>query len=47
MGDVADFRNFMGAVIDRRAFDRHARTISSRREAGPGVEILAGGGTDD
>ena len=22
MGDVADFRNFMGAVIDRKAFDR-------------------------
>ena len=22
MGDVADFRNFMGAVIDRRAFDK-------------------------
>ncbi len=32
MGDVRDFRNFMGAVIDRKAFDRisgyleHART---------------------
>ena len=24
MGDVADFRNFMGAVIDRRAFDKIA-----------------------
>ena len=23
MGDVADFRNFMGAVIDRKAFDPH------------------------
>ena len=25
MGDVADFRNFMGAVIDRKAFDEHLR----------------------
>ena len=35
MGDVADFRNFMGAVIDARAFERLAGTWSGR-EAIPG-----------
>jgi len=43
MGDVADFRNFMGAVIDGRA---HAR-LSERVEAArldPACSILAGGG---
>jgi 1-pyrroline-5-carboxylate dehydrogenase len=46
MGDVADFRNFMGAVIDRRAFDRLRRHLEQAKKD-PGVEILAGGGTDD
>ena len=46
MGDVADFRNFMGAVIDRRAFDR-IREHLGRARADAGVKILAGGGTDD
>ena len=46
MGDVADFRNFMGAVIDRRAFDRIRGYLDAARQD-PGVEILAGGGTDD
>ncbi|HVK00725.1 MAG TPA: aldehyde dehydrogenase family protein, partial [Gemmatimonadales bacterium] len=46
MGDVADFRNFMGAVIDRRAFDR-IRGYLDQTKKDPGVEILAGGGTDD
>jgi len=46
MGDVADFRNFMGAVIDRRAFDR-IRGYLDQTKRDPGVEILAGGGTDD
>lgn len=46
MGDVADFRNFMGAVIDRRAFDRiRAHLEQAKRD--PGVKVLAGGGTDD
>ncbi len=46
MGDVADFRNFMGAVIDRRAYTRIREHLErARRE--PGVEVLAGGGTDD
>jgi 1-pyrroline-5-carboxylate dehydrogenase len=45
MGDVADFRNFMGAVIDQRAFTRISEAISHARQA-PGVEIVKGGGTD-
>jgi 1-pyrroline-5-carboxylate dehydrogenase len=46
MGDVADFRNFMGAVIDRRAFAR-LRDHLTRARDDAGVKILAGGGTDD
>jgi 1-pyrroline-5-carboxylate dehydrogenase len=46
MGDVADFRNFMGAVIDRRAFTRIRDHIEEARHA-PGVRVVAGGGTDD
>ena len=46
MGDVADFRNFMGAVIDRRAYARIREHLErARRE--PGVAVVAGGGTDD
>ena len=45
-GDVTDFSNFGGAVIDRRAFDRLARVL---RAAGddPRIEVLAGGQADD
>jgi 1-pyrroline-5-carboxylate dehydrogenase len=46
MGDVADFRNFMGAVIDRRAFSRLRDHLEAAKRD-PGVRILAGGGTDD
>ena len=46
MGDVADFRNFMGAVIDRRAFTRLKNHLDAAK-ADPGVKVLAGGGTDD
>jgi len=46
MGDVADFRNFMGAVIDRKAFDRIKGYLDQARSA-PGVKVIAGGGTDD
>ncbi|HTS89215.1 MAG TPA: L-glutamate gamma-semialdehyde dehydrogenase [Gemmatimonadales bacterium] len=42
MGDVRDFRNFMAAVIDRRAADRLAGYLDrARKDAG--VTILAGG----
>jgi 1-pyrroline-5-carboxylate dehydrogenase len=46
MGDVADFRNFMGAVIDRRAFTRIRDHLEAARSA-PGVKVIAGGGADD
>jgi 1-pyrroline-5-carboxylate dehydrogenase len=46
MGDVADFRNFMGAVIDRRAFTRLKDHLeAANRDSG--VKILAGGKADD
>ncbi len=46
VGDVADFRNFMGAVIDRRAFNRLRDHLeAAKRDSG--VKVLAGGGTDD
>lgn len=45
VGDVADFRNFMGAVIDERAFTRLEGAIAEAR-ATPGTTILAGGGAD-
>ncbi|HET6612265.1 MAG TPA: L-glutamate gamma-semialdehyde dehydrogenase [Kofleriaceae bacterium] len=46
MGDVRDFSNFMSAVIKKSAFDRHAAAIAEARAAS-GVEIVAGGETDD
>jgi 1-pyrroline-5-carboxylate dehydrogenase len=46
VGDVADFRNFMGAVIDRRAFNRLKEHLEAAKRD-PGVKVLAGGGTDD
>lgn len=45
-GDVTDFANFGGAVIDRRAFDRNAAAIV-RAKATPSLTIAAGGGVDD
>ncbi|WP_182524091.1 L-glutamate gamma-semialdehyde dehydrogenase [Nocardioides dongkuii] len=46
VGDVTDLTNFMGAVIDRRAFDKH-RVAIERARATDGLEILAGGQVDD
>jgi 1-pyrroline-5-carboxylate dehydrogenase len=45
MGDVQDFSNFMGAVIDGSSFQTQAQAIADARAAG--AEIVAGGGTDD
>ncbi len=42
MGDPADFRNFVNAVIDRGAFDAITGYID-RAAAGPGAEVIAGG----
>ncbi|MFD0855514.1 L-glutamate gamma-semialdehyde dehydrogenase, partial [Actinomadura adrarensis] len=46
MGDVTDLGNFMGAVIDERAFAKNRDAIE-RAEADPAVEIVAGGTYDD
>src|SRR2546428_98306 len=46
VGDPADFRNFMGAVIDRKAFDKIKAYIDAAKQA-PGVKVLFGGGADD
>ena len=46
VGDPADFRNFMGAVIDRKAFDKIKGYIDAAKRA-PGVKVLFGGGADD
>jgi 1-pyrroline-5-carboxylate dehydrogenase len=43
VGDVRDFRNFMGAVIDRRAFDRINAYLEYARF---NATIVAGGKTD-
>ncbi len=43
MGDICDFRNFMGAVIDQRAFDRIKGYIDYARQH---ATIVAGGGCD-
>jgi 1-pyrroline-5-carboxylate dehydrogenase len=45
MGDVTDFSNFMGAVIDRRAFDRIDGHLQ-RAAADSGVKVVCGGKTD-
>ena len=46
MGDVTDLSNFMGAVIDARAFAKHKAAID-RAHAESGIEVLAGGTYDD
>jgi 1-pyrroline-5-carboxylate dehydrogenase len=46
MGDVTDFSNFMGAVIDERAFAKHQAAID-RARASSNISIVAGGRYDD
>lgn len=46
MGDVADFRNFMGAVIDAKSFAKIDGYLKQARKD-RGVTILAGGGAND
>lgn len=46
VGDVRDFRNFMGAVIDRRSFAKLSTTIAEARAA-RGTEVVFGGECDD
>ncbi len=46
IGDVADFRNFMGAVIDRASFNKLAGYIEEARKSSD-AQIIAGGEVDD
>ncbi len=46
MGDVSDFRNFMGAVIDRKSFTKLKGYLDAAR-TDPALEVVAGGGADD
>jgi 1-pyrroline-5-carboxylate dehydrogenase len=41
MGDPMDFRNFMGAVIDKRAFEKISEYVAHGRD---NAKIIAGGG---
>ena len=41
MGDVRDFRNFMGAVIDRKSFDKISGYIDDGRK---NAKVIQGGG---
>jgi len=41
VGDPMDFRNFMGAVIDKRAFDKIGEYVAHGRD---NAQIIAGGG---
>jgi 1-pyrroline-5-carboxylate dehydrogenase len=46
MGDVTNFSNFMGAVIDDRAFAKHKAAITrAKRQAK--LDVVVGGQTDD
>jgi 1-pyrroline-5-carboxylate dehydrogenase len=43
MGDPRDFRNFMSAVIDKKAFDRISGYITDAKQS---AKVLQGGGCD-
>jgi 1-pyrroline-5-carboxylate dehydrogenase len=46
MGDVTDLSNFMGAVIDDRAFAKHKAAIA-RAKRNPHLKVSVGGQVDD
>ena len=46
MGDVSDFGNFMGAVIDGSSFRTQSEAIEEAK-ASPDADIVVGGGYDD
>ena len=46
MGDVSDFHNFMGAVIDERAFAKHSNALEEAKSSSS-VAVVAGGDADD
>ncbi|MHC4456247.1 MAG: L-glutamate gamma-semialdehyde dehydrogenase [Planctomycetota bacterium] len=46
MGDITDFQNFMGAVIDEKSFETIKSYIEYARDSAD-MEIIIGGGCDD
>ncbi len=46
MGPVTDLSNFMGAVIDERAFAKHKEALD-RAHSTASIDVLAGGSYDD
>ncbi|MGZ4582296.1 MAG: L-glutamate gamma-semialdehyde dehydrogenase [Nocardioidaceae bacterium] len=46
VGDVTDLSNFMGAVIDDRAFAKHKAALD-RAKGDDSITVVAGGGYDD
>ena len=46
MGDPTDFSNFMGAVIDDRAFAKHSDALKEAASS-KDLEVIAGGDADD
>ncbi|HSP10745.1 MAG TPA: L-glutamate gamma-semialdehyde dehydrogenase [Candidatus Dormibacteraeota bacterium] len=45
-GDVSDFRNFMGAVIDGKAYANHMKAIAYAKKS-ESAKVIAGGKGDD
>src|SRR3954470_14901461 len=46
MGDVTDFSNFMGAVIDERGFAKHKQALERAKQSSD-LDVLVGGDVDD
>jgi 1-pyrroline-5-carboxylate dehydrogenase len=46
MGDVCDFKNFMGAVIDKNSFNTISEYIEYAKNS-PDMDIIIGGGCDE
>ncbi len=46
MGDVCDFKNYMGAVIDKNSFNTISEYIEYAKNS-PDMDIIVGGGCDD
>lgn len=46
MGDPRDFKNFIGAVIDEKAFDKISGYIDGLKKDKKNVQIIAGGKYD-
>jgi 1-pyrroline-5-carboxylate dehydrogenase len=47
MGDVGDFSNFMGAVIDKSSFATQKQAIDEANASNGKASVLVGGGYDD